>query len=53
MDMSFMGKFLVQGRDAGKVLDYISANSVDGPVETITYTQFLNERGKLWKPTSP
>jgi 4-methylaminobutanoate oxidase (formaldehyde-forming) len=47
MDMSFMGKFLVQGRDAGKVLDYISANSVDGPAETITYTQFLNERGKL------
>jgi 4-methylaminobutanoate oxidase (formaldehyde-forming) len=47
MDMSFMGKFLVQGRDAGRVLDYISANSVDGPVETITYTQFLNERGKL------
>jgi glycine cleavage system aminomethyltransferase T/glycine/D-amino acid oxidase-like deaminating enzyme len=47
MDMTFMGKFLVQGRDAGKVLDYISANSVDGPVETITYTQFLNERGKL------
>ncbi len=47
MDMSFMGKFLVQGRDAGKVLDHISANSVDGPVETITYTQWLNEWGKL------
>jgi len=47
MDMSFMGKFLVQGRDAGRVLDHISANSVDGPVQTITYTQFLNERGKL------
>ncbi len=47
MDMSFMGKFLVQGRDAGKVLDHISANSVNGPVETITYTQFLNERGLL------
>ena len=47
MDMSFMGKFLVQGRDAGKVLDHIAANSVNGPVETITYTQFLNERGKL------
>jgi 4-methylaminobutanoate oxidase (formaldehyde-forming) len=45
--MSFMGKFLVQGRDAGKVLDYISANSVNGPTETITYTQFLNEHGKL------
>ncbi len=47
MDMTFMGKFLVQGRDAGRVLDHISANSVNGPVETITYTQFLNERGKL------
>jgi 4-methylaminobutanoate oxidase (formaldehyde-forming) len=47
MDMTFMGKFLVQGRDAGTVLDSIAANSVNGPVETITYTQFLNERGKL------
>jgi len=47
MDMSFMGKFLVQGRDAGRVLDHISANSVNGPVETITYTQFLNEHGRL------
>ena len=47
MDMTFMGKFLVQGRDAGRVLDHISANSVNGPVETITYTQWLNERGML------
>ncbi len=47
MDMTFMGKFLVQGRDAGKVLDHISANSVNGPVETITYTQWLNERGLI------
>ncbi len=47
MDMTFMGKFLVQGRDAGMVLDHISANSVNGPVETITYTQWLNERGML------
>ncbi|MFT7621717.1 MAG: glycine cleavage system aminomethyltransferase T/glycine [Myxococcota bacterium] len=47
MDMSFMSKFLVQGRDAGVVLDTISANSVNGPIETITYTQWLNERGKL------
>jgi 4-methylaminobutanoate oxidase (formaldehyde-forming) len=47
MDMTFMGKFLVQGRDAGRVLDHISANSVNGPVETITYTQWLNERGKI------
>jgi 4-methylaminobutanoate oxidase (formaldehyde-forming) len=47
MDMTFMGKFLVQGRDAGKVLDYVSANSVNGPVETIVYTQWLNERGTI------
>jgi len=47
MDMTFMGKFLVQGRDAGKVLDYLSANSVNGPVDTITYTQWLNERGTI------
>jgi 4-methylaminobutanoate oxidase (formaldehyde-forming) len=47
MDMTFMGKFLVQGRDAGRVLDYISANSVNGPADTITYTQWLNERGTI------
>jgi len=47
MDMSFMAKFLVQGRDAGRVLNYISANDVDGPSNTITYTQWLNEQGKL------
>ncbi|MDH3819375.1 MAG: FAD-dependent oxidoreductase, partial [Myxococcales bacterium] len=47
MDMTFMGKFLVQGRDAGRVLDHISANSVNGPVDTITYTQWLNERGLI------
>ena len=47
MDMSFMSKFYVQGRDAGKVLNQISANDVDGPVNQITYTQWLNETGKL------
>ena len=47
MDMSFMGKFLVQGRDAGKYLDYLSANSVDGEAGRITYTQWLNDDGKL------
>ena len=44
MDMSFMSKFLVQGRDAGRVLNHISANDVDGEPGTITYTQWLNER---------
>ncbi len=47
MDMSFMAKFLVQGRDAGRLLDYISANNVDGPAGVITYTQWLNEGGTL------
>jgi heterotetrameric sarcosine oxidase gamma subunit len=47
MDMSFMAKFLVQGRDAGKVLNWISANNVDGDPNTITYTQWLDALGKL------
>ena len=47
MDMSFMSKFRVQGRDAGRVLDHISANAVDGEAGQITYTQWLNERGLL------
>lgn len=47
MDMSFMAKFWVQGRDAGAVLERISANRVNGPKGTITYTQWLNEGGTL------
>ena len=47
MDMSFMSKFLVEGRDAGRVLDHISANSVNGAAGMITYTQWLNEGGTL------
>ncbi len=47
MDMSFMPKFLVQGKDSGKVLDYICANAVDGPAGRITYTTCLNKDGQL------
>ena len=47
MDMSFMGKFMVQGRDAGHWLNRISANNVDGAVGEITYTQWLNAQGRL------
>ena len=47
MDMSFMSKFLVQGRDGGRLLDHLSANDVDGEPGTITYTQWLNEGGTL------
>ncbi len=46
-DMSFMAKFMVQGRDAGKVLENISANRVNGETGQITYTQWLNDDGKL------
>jgi 4-methylaminobutanoate oxidase (formaldehyde-forming) len=47
MDMSFMSKFLVQGRDAGRLLDFLSANRVDGPPGVITYTQWLDDSGRL------
>ncbi|MCU0656966.1 MAG: FAD-dependent oxidoreductase [Polyangiaceae bacterium] len=47
MDMSFMAKFLVQGRDAGRILNHLSANQVDGPPGLITYTQWLNEGGTI------
>jgi 4-methylaminobutanoate oxidase (formaldehyde-forming) len=47
MDMSFMGKFMVQGRDAGRCMNRISANNVDGHAGEITYTQWLNEQGRL------
>ncbi|MBL8928610.1 MAG: GcvT family protein [Kineosporiaceae bacterium] len=54
MDMSFMAKFLVQGRDAGAVLDHLSAGHVDvdlasGPPGRgqVTYTQWLDEAAHL------
>jgi glycine cleavage system aminomethyltransferase T/glycine/D-amino acid oxidase-like deaminating enzyme len=47
MDMSFMAKFAVQGRDAGRELDRLSAGRVDGEPGRITYTQWLNDDGRL------
>lgn len=47
MDMSFMSKFMVQGKDAGRMLNKISANNIDGEKGMITYTQWLNESGTL------
>jgi len=47
MDLSLMSKFLVQGKDAAKILNCISTNNVDGPVGRITYTEWLNERGTI------
>src|SRR5262249_111383 len=47
MDMSFMAKFLVQGRDAAAGLERISANEVAAEPGRITYTQWLNDCGTL------
>ncbi len=47
MDLTHMSKFLVQGRDAEKVLNRICANNVAVPVGRIVYTQWLNERGTI------
>ncbi|WP_027344724.1 GcvT family protein [Hamadaea tsunoensis] len=47
MDMSFMSKFLVQGPDAGRELEFLSANRVDGEPGRITYTQWLGEDGRI------
>jgi 4-methylaminobutanoate oxidase (formaldehyde-forming) len=47
MDMSFMSKLRVTGADSGRVLDHVSAASVDGEPERITYTQWLDDSGRL------
>jgi 4-methylaminobutanoate oxidase (formaldehyde-forming) len=47
MDMSFMSKFLVEGPDAGRLLESISANRVDGEPGVIIYTQWLNTGGTI------
>ena len=47
MDVTSMSKFLVQGRDAEKVLNNICANDVAVPIGKVVYTQWLNERGTM------
>lgn len=44
-DLSSMGKFLVQGRDAAAVLQYLCANAINVPVGRVVYTPLLNESG--------
>lgn len=44
-DMSFMSKFAVNGRDAGRVLNRLSTANVDEEPGKITYTQWLNVDG--------
>lgn len=47
IDMSFMSKFLVQGRDAGALLDRLSTSGVNADPGRITYTQWLNDAGTI------
>ena len=47
MDMAFMAKFDVRGRDAGQILERVSAGHVNGEPGRITYTQWLNSAGTL------
>lgn len=47
MDLTPMSKFLVQGRDAEKVLNHISANNVAVAVGRCVYTPWLNDRGTI------
>jgi len=47
MDVTSMSNFLVQGKDAEKVLNQICANDVAVPVGKVVYTQWLNERGGM------
>ncbi len=47
LDYSVMGKLLVQGHDAEKVLNRICANNVAVPIGRCVYTQWLNETGTI------
>ena len=46
-DLSSMGKFLLQGRDAEAAAQKICANDVAVPPGQVVYTQLLNERGGI------
>lgn len=46
-DMTSFGKIDVRGADAFTFLQYVSDNDIDKPVGSVTYTQFLNDRGGI------
>ncbi|MEQ1520730.1 MAG: FAD-dependent oxidoreductase [Aestuariivirga sp.] len=46
-DQSSFAKYSVEGRDACKVLNNISANNIDVEPGRIVYTQWCNERGGI------
>lgn len=45
LDMSFMSRFMVQGKDAGAYLNFLSTANVDGDDGVITYCQWLHDDG--------
>ncbi len=47
MDLSFMAKFRVRGQGSGQLLDRLSAGAVNGDPGVITYTQWLNDLGRI------
>jgi 4-methylaminobutanoate oxidase (formaldehyde-forming) len=47
MDLSFMAKFSVTGAGSGAMLDHLSAGDVNGEPGWITYTQWLNDDGRI------
>jgi len=46
-DLTSMGKFFFEGKDAEKVLQTLCGNDVAVPVGKVVYTQMLNERGGI------
>ena len=46
-DQSSFAKYSVEGRDACKVLNHISAANIDVEPGRIVYTQWLNDRGGI------
>ncbi len=46
-DQSSFAKFLLQGRDAEKILNRVCANDISVDCDRIVYTQWLNERGGI------
>ena len=46
-DQTSFAKFLLQGRDALRILNRICGNNIDVPIGKVVYTQLLNERGGI------
>ena len=46
-EQSSFSKFLIQGRDAERALNWICSNNMSVPVGKLVYTQLLNSRGTI------